>query len=1781
MGALSLSSEAGLLINEFSATSSDHLLVRESGQYPRVGNTVPWQSADFDDIGWKSGDGPFGSGVSGLSVGTNVSSEVGNQTPSLYLRKTVNVSAENAASGSMLQLAVRYDDGFIAFLNGVEIARRNMGFTGMFGFHEQPAFNSHSGSATETINLGVANALLQTGENLLCIQVHNQTRSGGGDLYLDADLKLSTGVIISNGDTTWTYFAGLAEPSGGLVDHGLIAGQLADAPDVSWGGVSFDDSTWATGVGPVGYDSGVNPDYVLGVDLQSEMRGVTPSVYVRHQFPVTQAEADSAFPLSLNVDFDDGMIVYLNGSEIFRDNVGTAGSPTAHDVDADGNHPATGDGGNPTDRSETITLGAANTLLKTGDNILAIQLHNSSAGSSDLIGKATLRTTGASPRDLVRPNDPLRYYVGLAEPAPFVSDDSDVGPIAETADSENDWIEIRNTEASPVSLEGWSLSDDPADGRKWDFPTGATIPANGFYVVIASGLDLTPAADGSTYAHTNFKLSASGDRIVLTRPDGLVEDQLLADYPVQSWRYSYGRQADGTFGYLSLGTPGAENVGLAMGSAPEVPQFSVQGGFHASSQSVSLTTSTPGATIRYTTDGSDPLEGGTAYSAPIQVSSNTSIRARSFLVGGLPSQSVTHTYLINQASAFQSLGAIVLSGDPEKTFYGPNTDSGPSSGEGIFAINRGSYSNSQWTAGSDTSAFNVPMSSGRPSERPAVLEYLPLSGEPLRTELGIRVAGSGHTRRRLKITDPMDERFTPTDKFQKPSFNIFFRPEFGDRPLDYPFFGGESVTEFENMRIRAGKNDWINPFIRDEMMRRIFIKTGNVGSYGSLNTLWINGVYKGFYNLTERVREGFMQTHYQSDESWDVQQVNQFSSGDPTNWNKMISYLRTTDLTTPAGYAGVHDFLDVDNYIDYILVNAYAAMGDWPHNNWIAARERTSLGRWRFYVWDAEGSFGFSGRSTSTNSFEEHLTLPNDRFPTGDAMTTNSQYIQAIYTLLKESPEFRLRMADRAQKHLYHGGALVTSEITEIYDELRTQISPIMQATTGQSFRSNFYNGWIANGTRFNALRSQLAGQNAWPATQAPTLSQHGGEISAGFQLSISNPNGSGTIYYSLDGSDPRTLGGAIAGTAYSGPIPLDDDTRVRARVLESGTWSPEIDVDYMLPFANPTFLPIASADWTEDVNWSTSPGAYPNGAGITAVIPGINGPSRNANLRAPVTIGNLDFELGSSTNRSRVRDRNTGNTLTFSNLGNPSEIFVMGDQSGYAEIEVEAGVILGNDLKLDVQHQTGDSDYGALRIRSIVSGPGGLIKDGPGIATLTGSGKNYTGATIVEQGVLQVTEPATPLASSALSVLPGGQLRLTSGTASGDPARNYQFGGTLGLSGSGRGAEIADGDGNGKLGALRYEPGGKNDRAVISSPVVLAEAAEIHVKGSSNQLELSLPLAGSHQLTKSGGGTLQLGGDQSGQSYPIAVTTGALEIQGTLGSNIDLAPTAILTGFGRTSAITGEGKVLLDQTVVEAPSSNASRYQFVFGSSGAPDLSAPSAARNGTMSLDEAPTGVLALDFYLEGTAQGPGAVSQGGFVVPLSIDLESALATAEIRVFSLDATGEHDFAEQSWRVVYGYELDIVQASLGGELVQVLELTNELATPESFEAWRVATFTAAELADPAISGPLASPFGDGINNLLRYALGVPDGESSHLYQLRLQEVGSGIRVDFPFDARRGDISVILESSDSLSDWAAATVLFNSSSEVAKVTIGGGRVQIRDDRAEAERRFYRMRVIEE
>src|SRR5205814_6459971 len=99
-------------------------------------------------------------------------------------------------------------------------------------------------------------------------------------------------------------------------------------------------------------------------------------------------------------------------------------------------------------------------------------------------------------------------------------------------DDHPDWIELKNTGGSAAPLDGFFLSDSPSNPLKWAIPAGASIPANGFLIIVADGHD---AAPGETFPrgywpwknfvtekyHANFSLAAAGETLTLTETTGV------------------------------------------------------------------------------------------------------------------------------------------------------------------------------------------------------------------------------------------------------------------------------------------------------------------------------------------------------------------------------------------------------------------------------------------------------------------------------------------------------------------------------------------------------------------------------------------------------------------------------------------------------------------------------------------------------------------------------------------------------------------------------------------------------------------------------------------------------------------------------------------------------------------------------------------------------------------------------------------------------------------------------------------------------------------------------------------------------------------------------------------------------------------------------------------------------------------------------------------------------------------------------------------------------------
>src|SRR5882762_3456930 len=117
-----------------------------------------------------------------------------------------------------------------------------------------------------------------------------------------------------------------------------------------------------------------------------------------------------------------------------------------------------------------------------------------------------------------------------------------------------DWIEIYNTSAGTVNLNGWSLTDDPTRQARWFFPA-TNLTAKGFMVIFASG---TNRAVLGQPLHADFSLKASGEYLALVKPDAMVATEFSPTFPQQFPDISYGLAQNVTTNTLAASAASAK-----------------------------------------------------------------------------------------------------------------------------------------------------------------------------------------------------------------------------------------------------------------------------------------------------------------------------------------------------------------------------------------------------------------------------------------------------------------------------------------------------------------------------------------------------------------------------------------------------------------------------------------------------------------------------------------------------------------------------------------------------------------------------------------------------------------------------------------------------------------------------------------------------------------------------------------------------------------------------------------------------------------------------------------------------------------------------------------------------------------------------------------------------------------------------------------------------------------------------------------------------------------------
>lgn len=325
--------------------------------------------------------------------------------------------------------------------------------------------------------------------------------------------------------------------------------------------------TWEKGKAPLGFDTNGQKDCSTQLDYGTDASNKRPTYYFRKTFRLNSTPSETDV-FTLDYVIDDGVVIYVNGQEAARYNM-PSGTVTYHSF------ATTYANANP-DRG-TLSLPAK--LFKKGTNLIAVELHNNSATSTDIYWDAALYSTLNTESVIVSTEETYTLSGGeifnlQACYEPFSDEELNEKGILPVRINEvsadnsiyvndlykkNDWVELYNTTDSPIDVAGMFISDNALIPTKYQISaensTAETVIApHGFLVIWCD--KLTPV----NQLHATFKLEKEGGDVLLTAADLSWSDRLT--YPAHDGTCSVGLYPDGGSNYYIMNQPsiGAGNV---------------------------------------------------------------------------------------------------------------------------------------------------------------------------------------------------------------------------------------------------------------------------------------------------------------------------------------------------------------------------------------------------------------------------------------------------------------------------------------------------------------------------------------------------------------------------------------------------------------------------------------------------------------------------------------------------------------------------------------------------------------------------------------------------------------------------------------------------------------------------------------------------------------------------------------------------------------------------------------------------------------------------------------------------------------------------------------------------------------------------------------------------------------------------------------------------------------------------------------------------------------------
>ena len=439
-----------------------------------------------------------------------------------------------------------------------------------------------------------------------------------------------------------------------------------------------------------------------------------------------------------------------------------------------------------------------------------------------------------------------------------------------------DWLELRNTSGQTLDLSGMGLSDNPSKPRKWQFPEGAKLRANGCAVVLLTGApsddvvwegekdaDDVPAFTPDYTAE--FALS-EGETVCLSTAKGKLLDRVkLFD---QYEDVSFGR-ADGYDGYRYFAepTPGRPNATASFAGITREVAFSVPPGVVREASVQLELTSEPGARVYYTTDGTEPTAESTLYTQPLPLESNAFIKAVALAEDKAPSPTATVTYI-----------------------FGPHT---------LRLV-------SVMGKSAQLSGEKGVLNTGAKTECTVYAEIYEPDGTKLAGQSCVLELIGHHSR----------------VNYAQKSFKLTAKRATGDTRFRAQLFSNRSYDRVKGIVLRAGGQDVDQTKMRDSILTSLAAETSVMYQETEPCVVYVNGQYWGLYNMREHIdAHSIAQFEGWSDPDGVI--LGEGTGESTAEYRKLISWINGHNLSRDSNIEKLREMMDIENYLDYVILEMY------------------------------------------------------------------------------------------------------------------------------------------------------------------------------------------------------------------------------------------------------------------------------------------------------------------------------------------------------------------------------------------------------------------------------------------------------------------------------------------------------------------------------------------------------------------------------------------------------------------------------------------------------------------------------------------------------------------------------------------------------------------------------------------------------------------------------------------------------------------------------------------